>query len=71
MPKNDTSEILLIDQPGKDKLCRIRTLLDAVSKVKFTTTGLRHREHSAYERTKAFKGRLTSSISGETGKIWN
>ena len=34
MPKKDTSEILLVDQPGKDKLCRIRTLLDAVSKVK-------------------------------------
>ena len=32
MPKNDTSEILLVDQPGNDKLCRIRTLLDAVSK---------------------------------------
>ena len=36
MPKNDTSEILLVDQPGNDKLCCIRTLLDAVSKVKFT-----------------------------------
>ena len=35
MPENDTSEILLVDKPG-NKLCRIRTLLDAVSKVKFT-----------------------------------
>ena len=25
MPKNDISEILLVDQPGNDKLCRIRT----------------------------------------------
>ena len=35
-PKNDTSETLLVDLPGKDKLCRIMILLDAVSKVKFT-----------------------------------
>ena len=36
MPKNDTSEMLLVDQPGNEKFCRIRTLLDGVSKVKFT-----------------------------------
>ena len=36
IPKNDTSEILLVDQPSNDKLCRMRTLLDAISKVKFT-----------------------------------
>ena len=39
MSKNDTSEILLVGQPGNDKLCRIRTLLDAVSMVKFTYYG--------------------------------
>ena len=32
MPKNDTSEILLVDQPGNDKLCRLRRLLDAITK---------------------------------------
>ena len=36
MPKNDTSEIPFVDQTGNDKLCRIRTLLDTVSKGKFT-----------------------------------
>ena len=40
MPKSDTSEILLVDQPGIDKLCRMRTLLDAFSKVKFTCYGV-------------------------------
>ena len=33
MPKNDTSEILLVELPGNDKLCRIWALLDAVCKV--------------------------------------
>ena len=44
MPKNDTNKILLVDQPGNDELCWIRTLLDVVSKVK-----------SADEKILAFK----------------
>ena len=40
MPKIDTSEILHVDQPSNDKLSLIRTLLDAVSKVKFTYYGV-------------------------------
>ena len=39
MPKTNTSEILHVDQPGNDKLSLIRTLLDAVSKVKFKYYG--------------------------------
>ena len=34
--RNGCPRILLVDQPGNDKLCRIRTLLHAVSKVNFT-----------------------------------
>ena len=40
-----TREILFVDQPGRDKLCRIRTLLGAVFKVKFNTMA-----QSAYKR---------------------